>query len=117
MKFRLKSAHYFDELGLLLPEDTIIETALVEKQPGRHGKTIVKKQGKVTLPHAIVDKNYPARPGIPQTATVRELECSWAGPPSIEMEGLDEESIKACEKRKETYMSINDLPIVPTQVV
>jgi len=117
MKFRLKSAHYSDELSLLLPMDTVIETAVVEKEPGRKGKVIVKKMGKVILPHPIVDKNYPARPGIPQTATVNELETSWAGPPSIEMEGLDAESIAACEKRASTYMSINDLPITPVQAV
>jgi len=116
MKFVLKSDHYFDELALVLPKDTIIEAAIVEKAPGRHGKVTVKKHGKVTLPFAIVDKDYRARPGIPVTATVKELETVWAGPPSIEMDGLDPEAIAACEKRVETYMSINDLPIVPSDV-
>jgi hypothetical protein len=116
MKFKLKSDHYLDEVSLVLPKDTIIEAAIVEKAPGRHGKITVKKAGKITLPRPIVDATYPSRPGMPQTATVTELPCNWAGPPSIEMEGLDPEGIAACEKRVETYMSINDLPIVPSDV-
>ena len=41
----------------------------------------------------------------------KEVETTWAGPPSIEMEGVDDEGKAACAKREKSFMSLNQLSL------
>lgn len=120
MKFRLKSSHYFDELGFELLEGTIIEAAVPKRdskgqilRDPKTRKPIIEKMGKVELVAPIKNPAVPFNRQMPQALDLRVVETSWIGPPSIEMEGLDPEAEALCEKRASTYMSINDLPIAP----
>jgi hypothetical protein len=82
----------------------VIEAAVVEIDPKTKKKT-VKRPGKITLVKPLnIDGKY-----------LKEVETTWSGPPSVEMEGLDTEAEAQVEKRVETFMSINDLPITPAQ--
>lgn len=129
MKVRLRSTHYFDELNLTLDEGTIIEAAIPKKDKdgkvvyivtgnagsGRVRKPVIEKMGKVILVRPIKDPQEKFNPIAPNPPSMKEIPTTWIGPPSIEMEPLDEEAEKACAQRAETYMSINDLPITPAQ--
>lgn len=122
MKVRLRKDHYFDELNLLLTEGTIIEAAVPKRdtkgaviRDPRSRKPVIEKMGKVSLISPIKDPNEKFNPIAPNPPSMKELATAWVGPPSIDMEPLDEEAEVACAKRAETYMSINDLPIAPTQ--
>ena len=106
MRFRLKSPHYIE--NLYLEEGVEIEPAIV-KVSGN--KKVVERRGKIFLKTPIAHEDQVSR----KVTLTTEVLTDWAGPPSVEMIGLDPEAEKACEKRAASFMSINDLPIVPAQ--
>lgn len=97
MKFRLKSQHHIED-RLLEPGTEIVAAV-------REGRKVTK-MGKIIFPPT-VDRGMLV-PG-------KEIETSWSGPPSIDMDGLDPEGEKAVAARVASYMSVNDLPISPSE--